>query len=170
MHAEIKRMALGTVGCSLLSAPLFFTFAVLVSALGILGGLWLRVVLVTAGGGGGGYHGFGIIAGFGGAGGGRRRGGVRGRVGVRGWGGQGLSNRATAISTNMWIKWFMRTLVSLPLSCTTAHAADPLQHPDRSGSPKPKGKGKRVCKFWKQGRCDRGAECNFLHGGFSRKA
>ena len=101
MHAEIKRMALGTVGCSLLSAPLFFTFAVLVSALGILGGLWLRVVLVTAGGGGGGYHGFGIIAGFGGAGGGRRRGGVRGRVGVRGWGGQGLSNRATAISTNM---------------------------------------------------------------------
>ena len=28
----------------------------------------------------------------------------------------------------------MRALVSLPLSCTTAHAADPLQHPDRSGS------------------------------------
>ena len=90
MHAEIKRMAFGTAGCSLLSAPLFFTFAALV---------WLQVVLVTAGGGGGGNHGFGITAGFGGGGGGRRRGGVRGRVGGRG--GQGLSNRATAISTSM---------------------------------------------------------------------
>ena len=36
---------------------------------------------------------------------------------------------------------------------------------ERSGSPKPKGKGKKVCKFWKQGRCDRGADCKFLHEG-----
>lgn len=89
MHAEIKRMAFGTAGCSLLSAPLFFTFAALVRL----------QVLVTAGGGGGGNHGFGITAGFGGGGGGRRRGGVCGRVGGRG--GQGLSNRATAFCTNM---------------------------------------------------------------------
>ena len=36
---------------------------------------------------------------------------------------------------------------------------------DRSGSPKPKAKGKKICKFWKQGRCDRGADCKFLHEG-----
>ena len=30
-------------------------------------------------------------------------------------------------------------------------------------------KGKRACKFWKQGRCDRGAECNFLHEGSAGK-
>ena len=40
---------------------------------------------------------------------------------------------------------------------------------DRSGSPKPKGKGKRICKFWKQGRCDQGADCNFLHEGSAGK-
>ena len=33
---------------------------------------------------------------------------------------------------------------------------------ERSGSLKPKGKGKKVCKFWKQGRWDRGAECKVL--------
>ena len=40
---------------------------------------------------------------------------------------------------------------------------------DRSGSPRPKGKGTKVCKFWKQGRCDRGADCKFSHEGPSGK-
>ena len=87
-------MALGTVGWSLESAPDFFTFAMLFSTLGLPGGFWLRVLLVTAGGGGGGNHGFGITAGFGGGGGGRLRGGVWGRVDKAGRGARGLSNRA----------------------------------------------------------------------------
>ena len=40
---------------------------------------------------------------------------------------------------------------------------------DRSGTLRPKGKGKKVCKFWKQGLCDCGAECNFLHEGSAGK-
>ena len=34
----------------------------------------------------------------------------------------------------------------------------------RTGSPSPAGK-PRVCKFYKQGRCDRGKDCKFLHTG-----
>ena len=108
MHAQSKRIALGTVGCSLLTAPLFFTSAVFVLVVGGLYTKGLRVVLVPAGGGGGGgNHRAGIIEGFGGGGGGLRRGGVCGRLFGSGrggqcpLGGQGLSNRATAISTNM---------------------------------------------------------------------
>ena len=35
----------------------------------------------------------------------------------------------------------------------------------RSPSRDDKGKGKKICKFWKQGRCDRGNQCKFKHEG-----
>lgn len=118
MHAEINRMAFGTAGCSLLSAPLFFTFAALVRL----------QVLVTAGGGGGGNHGFGITAGFGGGGGWPSTGWCLWTSWWPGWTRPEQSGNSI-LHEHVWLKWCMRALASLPLSCTTGHAADPWQHP-----------------------------------------
>jgi len=40
-----------------------------------------------------------------------------------------------------------------------------LQEPANVDDPSrdDKGKGKKICKFWKQGRCDRGNQCKFKH-------